>query len=705
MLRSVIRAQLLASAAILAPATALAQTTPAPTTDPAVAPPPVATPVAGKRVYTPADFARFAPKTAFDMLAQLPGFTLRGADQGRGLGQASENVLINGERISSKNYGGGSGGAVEELQRTSINNVERIEIVEAASVGIAGLSGEVANVILKATKKASGQFEWRPDFRAHFAKPRILSGNVSYTGESGPVDYTLSVRNNAGRGGFGGPITLADASGEVFETREEVFRAQSDLYTFATKFGLDGPGSSVGNLTLSYTPYWAPVYIRDRRTRADGNDSTRTTEVDLDGWYYDINADYEFALGAGRLKLIGVRHWDKEPTVTTQVTEFENGDPDQGIRLNRDARIGETIGRAEYGWKAGSNELQVSFERAFNSLDQEGRLEILQDDGEFEEVDFPGGTGEVQEVRYEAIASLSRPLSSTIDLQVAGGGEFSKLDRVDDDAAPRKFWRPKGSLNLGWRPGGGWDGSLKLSRRVGQISFYDFLSQPKLAEDRENQGNPDLVPPQSWELEGEVGRELGAWGKTRLKAWYHRVEDIVDIIPLANGGQGVGNLPRATRIGFENSSTINFDPIGWTGAKIDLRAGMRRTRVRDPLTGENRPISGTQFRWIEAELRHDIPGTDFAWGTTAFHGKMGKFYRLTEVFRSWEGPWWVGAYVEHKDVMGLTVRAQVGNILNARHRVERTIYSGFRDTAPIAFTQSQNQLIGPIFSFMVKGTF
>src|SRR5829696_8874902 len=84
------RVALLAGSAFAASAPVWAQTAP---------PPPAATPTANKRVYVPADFARFAPKTAFDMLAQVPGFTIRSADQERGLGQASENVLINGQRI------------------------------------------------------------------------------------------------------------------------------------------------------------------------------------------------------------------------------------------------------------------------------------------------------------------------------------------------------------------------------------------------------------------------------------------------------------------------------------------------------------------------------------------------------------------------------------------------------------------------------
>ena len=149
MSRNPSRALLLAGAALLVPAAAAAQTT-APA-NPAVAPGTAATNTGSKRVYTPANFARFAPKTAYDMLVQVPGFTIRtpqGGEIERGLGQANENVLINGQRINNKNYSGGDAGAVDELQRVSASNVDRIEIVEAASLGIAGLSGQVAIVIL-----------------------------------------------------------------------------------------------------------------------------------------------------------------------------------------------------------------------------------------------------------------------------------------------------------------------------------------------------------------------------------------------------------------------------------------------------------------------------------------------------------------------------------------------------------------------------
>ena len=692
------RAWLLAGIALAVPAPVLARAT-APTSDPAVVPPPAGS-VGTKSVFTPADFARFAPKTAYDMLAQLPGFTIRTADQERGLGQASENVLINGQRSTNK-----SGGATDELRRVPAADVERIEIVEAASLGIAGLAGQVANVIVKAERKASGQFEWAPNWRAHFTKPQWFGGSISYTGKKGPLDYTLSLRNDWGRGGFGGPIEIFNAQGVRTELRDETYRNEFEHPILQAKFGLDGPGSSLGNLTLAYGPYWNPEHIHDRRTRTDGDHRRRSIVTKLDGYTTEINGDYQFALGPGRLKLIGLRKFDHEPLVTTQVLSFDSGAPSTGIRLSRDSRIGELIGRAEYGWKTGRNDWQISLERAYNYLDQVGTLFELLPDGEFVEVDFPNGTGRVEEVRYEAMATLSRPLGPTMDLQVAAGAETSELARVDGDLEPRKFFRPKGSVTVGWRPAAGWDASFKLRRRVGQISFYDFLDQPNLSQDREAAGNPDLVPPQSWELETEVGRELGAWGKTRLRTWAHRVEDIVDRIPIGDNGEGVGNLPKASRFGVESVSTFQFDPIGWTGAKLDATLGFEKTSVRDPLTGEKRPISGVKDRWVNLALRHDISGTPLAWGINGDYGRWAKYYLPSEVYHSWEGPWWVGVFVEHKNVAGLTVRADVGNLMNARHRLDRWVYTGRRTTHPLSFRQHNNQLIGPIFELSVKGNF
>ena len=683
------RAALLASTLLMTPALATAKTpvTTAPaTTD--------------KRIFVPADFARFAPRTAFDMLGQVPGFTIRGADQERGLGQASENVLINGQRVANK-----SGGAIADLQKVTAANVERIEIVDAAQLGLAGLSGAVANVVLKTNSKGSGRFEYKPEFRAHFTTPGLLRGSASFSDKLGPVDYTLGVESQDSRGGFGGPVTIDDASGNRIETRTQQLNSDFTQPKFSARLKLDAPGSSVANLNASYAPYWYRLRDSERRLRTDGDHRDRLTRSRQVGFNFDLTGDYEFALGPGRLKAIALRHFEHEPTVTTQVTRFDSGAPATGVRFDRDARIGETIGRLEYGWKMGRNDVQLTLERADNRLAQVGRLFLLSPTGTFDEVPFPDGSGIVAETRYEGSATLSRPLSPRLDLQIVLGAERSTLSRVDGNVAPRRFVRPKGSLVLGWRPAKGWDTSLTLRRRVGQISFYDFLAQPNLQQDRDSAGNPDLVPPQSWEAEVEVGRELGRWGKTRLNVYAHRIEDIIDIIPIGEDGEAVGNLPRATRFGLESKSTFLLDPIGWHGAKVDLNFGLVQSQVRDPLLGTRRAISDTEDRWVNLNLRHDIPHSKIAWGGSAQYGHSGGSFYLSEVNRGSEGPVMTSLFVEHKDVAGLTVRASVANLANLRRRSDRTVYAGRRNDSPILFVQRGSQLVGPIFGLSIKGNF
>ncbi|WP_162789307.1 MULTISPECIES: TonB-dependent receptor plug domain-containing protein [Sphingomonas] len=688
-----LRLGLLGTATFL-PSLAGAQTAAAPPTAP------LATSLAGKTTFVPADFARFAPRTALDMLQQVPGFTIREADQDRGLGQASENVLLNGQRVANK-----SGGAIAELGKINAADVERIDIVDAAQLGIAGLTGQVANVVVKANRKSHGQFAWRPDVRAHYAHPRYDSGSISYNDRIGPVEYTLAVNGDSGRGAYGGPVIITDASGQVIERRHETLWSDFTGPKFSLTTKLDGPGSSVGNLILFYQPYWSRYEIADRRIRLDGDDRARVTRSKRPGYITEANGDYTFALGPGRLKLIGLKHFEHEPTVTTQVTSYDSGQPSDGVRFSRDVRIKETVGRGEYDWKMGRNTLQVSFERADNSLAQVGRLFTLDPTGAFNEQPLPDGTGTVRERRYESLVTFGRALSPKLDLQVVGGAEVSHLELLGSNLPARKFFRPKGSITLGWRPTKAWDISLKLNRKVGQISFYDFLDQPRLSDDRNNDGNALLVPPQSWQLELEGGRTLGKWGKTRLRLYAHRITDIVDIVPIGSDGQGIGNLPSAKRLGFESTSTFNFDPIGWHGAKLDLQFGVDHTRVRDPLTGRIRPISGNMNRWFSLSLRHDIPRSNWAWGTSLSHNHFVPYYYLTEVDRNEEGPFFDETFIENKDVAGMTVRFSITNLLNARHREDRSVYAGRRTVSPLLFRESHDQLIGPIFAMSIKGSF
>lgn len=651
-------------------------------------------------VFTPDFFARFAPQTAYDMLSQLPGFTIRAADDTRGLGQASENVLINGQRVTDK-----SGGAAAQLKRISAGEVLRIEVREAASFGIAGLTGQVANVVLKANIKGSGNFSWSPQVRAHYAEPRWFAGSISYNGSAGGLDYTLSLENKPSRGALGGSdYRILSPAGALLEHRDQVNWSSNDDAKLSAILKYTAKDGILANLTLSYDPYWQRGANDQRRIRTDGNDAMWISLNHTWGYRYDVNGDLSLPLGGGRLKIIGLRHFEHAPAFTDQRTDYDSGAPSEGLRYGQDARIGETIGRVEYHWKGGPNDWTISLERADNRYEQLSTLASLQPDGSYVSIPYPQGSGIVAETRYEGLATLSRSLSRTLDLQVAGGAEYSELGERGTSEKPRRFFRPKGSLLLAWRPARGWDASLKLERRVGQISFSDFLANQDVTNDRGNDANPNLVPPQSWEATAEIARNLGRWGKTRLKFYHYRIEDIVDHIPVGIDGDAVGNLPRATRTGIESISTIQFDPIGWKGAKLDVDIGIERARVRDPLTGSPRVISNTHDRWAQLTLRHDVPGTHFAWGGELSFDHYSPVYYLDEVNQQWEGPY-VSAFVEVKNVRGMKVNFQVFNLNDGHVRYWRDVYSGRRNVAPLAFLERQHQRVGPIFTLTISGTF
>ena len=101
-----------------------------------------------RQTYYPEDFSQFVPRSALDLVKQVPGVSIYEGGDDRGFGQADTNVLINGRRVSGK-----SNGPMEALERLSLHSVIRLEVVDGASLDIGGISGQVINVITASEKE------------------------------------------------------------------------------------------------------------------------------------------------------------------------------------------------------------------------------------------------------------------------------------------------------------------------------------------------------------------------------------------------------------------------------------------------------------------------------------------------------------------------------------------------------------------------
>lgn len=668
-------------------------------------PPPAATEVAAgtggtaRQVFTPADFARYAPKNAYDMLRQVPGFSIRDNENLRGLGQATGNVLFNGERPSNK-----GDDMYTQLSRIPAGNVERIEIIDGATLDIPGLSGQVANIVYRAAS-FSGQFSWKPEFRAHFTDPLLTRADVSVRGRSGDVEYEAALNNDeSARSGAGGVTLISDGAGNIIERRRDVWDTHYDTPKLSGRITWDPVGDSVANLGGHYQRKYDRYDEDGVRVSPGLPDRTRTVYENADSWNYEVSGDYQFRAGPGKLKLIGLRRFSHEPYVQEIVTTPVGGVA-TGDRFTQTGDLGETIGRGEYQWKMLGGDWQLSGEAAFNTLDNVAAIAVLDANGVFVDQPFAGGTGGVSEDRYEGLLSFGRKLTDTLNVQIIAGAEHSTITQTGANGLTRTFFRPKGSISLAWTPTADFDVSVKLRRRVLQLSFYDFLARAFLNDGNQNESNNDLRPQQDWTYEAEINKKFGAWGSTKVVLIYRDVEDRVDVVPVGANGEAVGNIAKAKAGAIDWTATVNLDPAGIKGMKVETKVLLQKSSLRDPFTGEKRQWSGFTDTVIEASVRHDIPGSNWAWGAGANYGHYQPSFRRNQTDKVWEGPLFTRIFIEYKNVLGLTVNAAIRNISNGRSKRDRIVYTGVRGESPIAFVEARDRLIGPILSLSVRGKF
>ena len=651
----------------------------------------------GRQVYEVSQFARFAPQTALDMAQEIPGFAITALSADRGLGEASQNVLINGQRITGK-----SNDAETALRRIPVSSIVRLEIADAATFNISGINGQILNVITKADT-LQGNFNWRGRVRGR-VKPSFTNAEVNISGKLGKGDFTLGLsNNNAFRAGGWGPDITRNANGDVLVTRDYFNYFDEDTPRLSSTYSVQSDGGSIFNAN-------AAVAIQRSRGRGTYDVSAPgqlpSTEISANrgsGWNFEGGADYEFALGGGRLKLVGFHRAEHSPTSGVFRTDFTNGDPSTGERFDQVVDEGESVLRSEYRWKSGKSDWQASLEGAFNTFDATSELFELVG-GNFNPVPLPGATSRVEEKRAQAIITYGRPLSDTLSLQASLGGEYSQLRQTGSGWLTRSFIRPKGTLALTWKASPALTMSSKLQRKVGQLTFGSFLASVDLQNGNDNGANPQLVPPQSWLLENEANLSLGKIGSIKFKLDSELISDLVDQIAISPTVEAIGNLPgTAKRLRGELNGTFALDTVGFKGAKLDLVLALQKTRVRDALF-INRPLSNRSISYWSVDFRHDLPGTDVAWGFNGQRDVSTQFYRLDYQSREINASIVSSLFVEHKDILGLKIRATAQNLFNQKEKNREIFYLARRD-GPVDFTRATDIEWGPMLRVTVSGTF
>lgn len=660
----------------------------------------------GKQVFDPDYFSQYAPRTALDMVSRIPGFQISGGDGKRGLGQGGANVLINGKRISGKI------GPRDQLSRITAPSVVRIGIVDGTSLDIPGLSGQVANVITKNTG-ISGTWEWRPQWRNRL-QANWLNGKATISGENGKLSWNASVENDSFRNGNRGLETQTFADGTLFETRYEDAQFYGDNPGISVDLTYTPKEDHIANLNLEFYQFNFNMRETSKRTAITADGTTQETLFSSaeDEYNWSAGGDYEMPAGpkslAGKLKLIGYYRFEHSPTIS----RFDIFHPTQGLstseRFFRLADEAEAIARAEYSWKRGENkDWQLGIEGAFNYLDIGSsftELNVTPDNPD---------NARVEEKRAEATLTHSRTLSPKWSVQASVGVEYSQLTQINtpditlpaDAPFVQSFVRPKGFLTATYKHDDSLSIVTKLEREVGQLNFFDFISQVSLQDDLDTAANPNLVPSQSWNAEVVLDKNFGDGNTFKATIYARLISDLVDRIPIGVDGDGVGNIDSAHRYGIDLAATFKGDKWGIKGTELNLQYEYRWSSVDDPLLGFSRRLNGDKVSYWSAEFRHDIPKTDWAYGLFADQFIDAPVYRISTINKfSFAGP--LGqVYIEHKDVFGLKVRATVANAFDGSEDFRRQIFTDRRDLGVLDYTEDRSRDFDPFFRLRVSGTF
>ena len=682
----------------------------------------VASETTPQRTLTPSDFERFAPRTALDMVRQIPGFSLNDDNDGsRGFGQASGNVLINGQRVSGK-----SNGTRDALSRITAENVERIEIVDGASLDIPGLSGQVANVFTKTSEGVSGTWRWEGRSR-EITTPYLDGFEISASGRNGSVEWTMGYERSPGRFGAIGTEDFFDGAGTLLETRQDKFgrRFVSDSVTGSLNW--QGSTGSIANLNASYTLFDAEGRDRSLRQPVDGSARIdRLFENGEDEWNTELGGDYEFDLGPGRLKLIGLYRFEHSPfrnrvfaaTLDGSVAEQLGGVSATESVFNQTVDETENILRGEFSWAPkDGRDWQIAIEGARNLLESDSdvfRAENFAPLGPDLNTD---PTATVEEFRGDFAITHGRVFDEKWTMQASLGVEVSEISQSGAVSASQTFTIPKGFISTSYNTGNGTTLTGRLERVVDQLNFFDFIASADLNNEQDRDANPDLTPEKSWRLEFEAERDFGKWGAGSITLIGEEFEDYVGRFPLADVndtdgdgdvtefiGDAIENIDSATRLRAEINGTWLLDPMGLKGVQVETEGYYQDFSLTDPLTGEERRRSnGGIYRW-EIDLRHDIPGTDWAWGFNLNQDREEARFTLNQIDDREVTKPFLFAYLEHKDIFGMTGFIELGNLLGTGDETERLVFSPDR-TGTVIEREFRDRDFGDFLTFGLSGSF
>ena len=656
--------------------------------DPAQAPAPASAPPAGSSSYAADYFAAMGVSTAYDMVLRLPGFAFDDGASVRGFAGAAGNVLIDGERPTSK-----TDDLAGILLRIPATRVARIDIIRGAAPGI-DMQGKsvLANVVLKSTGGFSGIVALANWALAGIDDPAFRFDGNWRLGEGRSLEAGVSINSFHDNTQGGGPHTITDPAGRLLDASEmrNAAHGWQNILTSAYETPLLG-GRFRANLLLQDQPYHL-TNLDDFRLA--GRQDLITLQDQKDA---ELGLHYERPLGGSlTLEALALGHLNQ----TSVDSRFDTVSDDQAFELHD--KGGEGLGRGVLHWRATAKvNIEAGGEFAYNWLKTATQFS---DNGA--PIAVPAADVLVDEKRGEGFATATWAPRATLSVEAGMRVEGSAIGSRGDVALAKTLVFAKPRLLVTWSPDASNQLRVRVEREVGQLDFKSFAASAQLNGVGVVAGNPNLQPQQDWAFEAAYERHFWKNGVVSLTLRHLIISDVVDQVPVT-GPSGVFDAPGNIGGGAENDVVASFSlPLDRFGLKDGSIRGLetwRFTEVTDPDTGRRRPISDLHPFDGELHFEQDFPRRKLSWGIDATFAFVDRSFRVDEIDASTNGTF-ADVFAEYKPRPDLVFHLELDNVQT--FDIQRQVFAGPRGAgAPLQLVDLQDHRFGPVVFARVRKTF
>ena len=651
-----------------------------------------APPREGVTRYGPDFVAAYSPANAQEMVNRLPGFTLDAGSGVRGYEGAAGNVLIDGQRPSSK-----TDTIDQTLYRIPAGSIDHIDVIRGGAPGI-DMQGKtvIANVVRKAGGGFHGllaaQSTSLGDGREYWAARAEGSGKLGPGAWEGGLLVGEGQDGGLGEGGFAStdPAHRPVSAGHI--------HAQGEGATFIVNLAGEAPLAG-GRLRVN---------TRVARNPYDSNESdSYTTPVaqttrehqDDNPFQTEFGARYTHALGdRARLETVLLRQ-DR----TERYSDRFQAPSD--LRLFRqDTTTAETIARAVVTLQQSRGlSLELGAEAADNTFANRIRFS---DNGA--PIALPAANVDVEEKRGELFAKAVWQATSAITVEGGVREEGSNIASTGDVIQEKTLYYTKPRALVTWSPDADTQVRLRVERAVGQLDFNAFVASTSFSAGVVTVGNPKLAPEQDLVSEAAFERRFWGRGSVVITLRHTEISQAVDRAPIFGAGTDVFDAPANIGDGTKDEASLNLtlplDRLGLKGGRFLANSTWRRSRVTDPTTHAPREISGLHPVDWDLHFTQDLPGRHVNWGVDLYGQQRERYFRFNVIeTRKYESQ--LDPYLEWKPRPDIQWRFEVDNAVGRSFKRYDDIYGGPRNSATLALVQARSQQPSRVFSIRLRKLF